>query len=89
MKRLLLIGMLLTALSGSMSASAITGFQATECQHEIPQAITGQATVTCGIVSAPVDPAAPDGTNVHLSVVRISAVDRRASTIITQVTFSR
>jgi pimeloyl-ACP methyl ester carboxylesterase len=78
MKRLLLTGILLTVLSGSLSAKAITGFQPAECLYEIPEAITAQASVTCGIVSTPVDPASPDGTNVHLSVVRISAVEKPA-----------
>ena len=78
MKRILLIGALLAVLSGSLSANAITGFQPAECEYEIPEAITAQATVICGTVSAPVDPAAPDGTNVHLSVVKISAVENPA-----------
>jgi pimeloyl-ACP methyl ester carboxylesterase len=78
MKRLLLIGTLLIVLSGTLPASAITGFRPAECQYDIPEAITAQATVTCGIVSAPVDPAAPDGTNVHLFVVKISAVENPA-----------
>lgn len=78
MKPLLLIGVLLALLSGGLPTSALTGFQATECQHEIPAAITAQANVTCGTVSAPVDPAKPDGAHVHLAVVRISAVERPA-----------
>lgn len=80
MKRLLLIGTLLIVLSGSLSASAsaITGFRPAECLHDIPAAILAQATVICGIVSAPVDPAAPDGSNVHLSVVKISTVENPA-----------
>jgi pimeloyl-ACP methyl ester carboxylesterase len=78
MKRLLSIGMLLFVLSGSLTANAITGFQPAACEHEIPHTITAQATVICGTVSAPVDPAKPDGTHVHLSVVRISAVENPA-----------
>lgn len=78
MKRLWLTGILLALLSGRLSANAITGFQPAACPYEIPGSITAQARVTCGIVSAPVDPAKPDGTSVHLSVVKISAVENPA-----------
>lgn len=54
------------------SSSAITGFQPVACAYDIPPALTDLASVTCGLVSAPVDPEAPDGPTHTLSVVRVS-----------------
>jgi pimeloyl-ACP methyl ester carboxylesterase len=78
MKRIVLLTALVLALAGSTPAGAITGFQPVACAYDIPAALGAHAAITCGLVSAPLDPADPNGPAHLLSVVRVSAVDRPA-----------
>lgn len=74
MKYLSLIGFMLAALCFRLPVNAVTGFQPVECAYDIPPIIIALATVTCGMVGAPLDPALPDGDRVYLSVVKINVV---------------
>ncbi|MBK8139125.1 MAG: alpha/beta fold hydrolase [Chloroflexi bacterium] len=66
---------IMAALLGTVGASAqgVPSYTPVECAYALPETLTAHATVTCGLVTAPVDPADPDGATHQLSVVKVSA----------------
>lgn len=66
---------ILTVMLPAVAQDETPTFEPVPCRYQIPETLLEIARVRCGTVNAPLNPDAPDGEQVSLSVVHVSVVD--------------